>query len=397
MTTKDIKLKIADGESLIVEFKEQMGNLDELSAEICAFANSEGGLIIFGVSDNQQIKGLENYQKIEERIMNVLRSNIEPALTAKFSLIEIDGKVVGVLEIPKSAFRPHKTNQGRYYIRVGTTKRYPSRQELARIYQDAGAIRYDLMGVDGSSINDLDLDKVNDYYRKFYQENLLSSKLGVERTLVNLEFLSNQENEQGEKLASMAGILLFGKEPQKHLPQSSVSVGVYDGENLASPMKDRREIKGTLIELFEQTWDYVYNHLEITYDYIKGQRREKLNYPKEAVREIILNALVHRNYSIFGEQIRVFLLRDKLFVSSPGRLPNTITLDNITFRRHARNPLLAEAMWNLGYAEKSGSGILRIIQAMQKHNQTLPQLEVEGEEFRVTIFNANRFFNIDEK
>lgn len=387
MTPQEIKFKILQGENLLVEFKEKFSNLDSLAAEICALANTEGGTIFFGVADDKEIKGLKDYQKIEEQIMNLLRHNLEPSFSAKFVLTEIDNKVIGILNVPKSYFRPHKTNQGRYYIRVGTTKRYPSREELARIYQDVGQIRYDLAGIQATNIRDLDLDKVNDYYRRFYNENLFSSQLGLEQTLVNLEFLTDQADQSGKKSATVAGLLFFGREPQKFLPQSAVSVGVYDGKNLAAPMKNREEIKGTLVEVFEQVWDYVKRHLEINYEYLKGKRTEVLEYSEIAIREMIVNALVHRNYSIDGEQIRVFLFKDKMWVSSPGRLPNTITLDNITFRRHARNPLITEIMWNLGYVEKSGSGILRIIKAMQKHNQTVPKLEIEGEEFRVTIFN----------
>jgi len=214
--------------------------------------------------------------------------------------------------------------------------------------------------------------------------------LEIEDILVNLEFLSNQKNDQGKKLATVAGILLFGKEPQKHLPQSAVSVGVYQGKNLASPMKDRQEIAGTLEEIFQKIWEYFRLRFKTKYEYNQGKRIEILEYPEAAVREMIVNALIHRNYSISGEQIRTFLFEDKFWVSSPGRLPNTITLDNITFRRHSRNPLLAEVMWNLGYVEKSGSGILRIIEAMQKHNQTRPKLEIKGEEFRVTVFKKSR-------
>lgn len=390
MTPQEIKFKILQGENLLVEFKEKFSNLDSLAAEICALANTEGGTIFFGVADDKEIKGLKDYQKIEEQIMNLLRHNLEPSFSAKFILTEIDNKVIGILKVPKSSFRPHKTNQGRYYIRVGTTKRYPSREELARIYQDVGQIRYDLAGIQATNIRDLDLDKVNNYYRNFYNENLFSAKLGLEQTLVNLEFLTDPADQSGKKIATIAGLLFFGREPQKFLPQSAVSVGVYDGKNLAAPMKNREEIKGTLVEIFEQVWDYVKRHLEINYEYLKGKRTEVLEYSEIAVREMIVNALVHRNYSIAGEQIRVFLFKDKMWVSSPGRLPNTITLDNITFRRHARNPLITEIMWNLGYVEKSGSGILRIIKAMQKHNQTVPKLEIEGEEFRVTIFNERR-------
>lgn len=383
---QNLQTIINQGESLFTEFKEQILNWDSLAAEIVAIANTEGGRIIIGVDDDGQIKGIVEPQGLEEKIVNVLRNNVEPSLQAEFSLMEIDGKVVGVLEIPKSMSRPHRTNKGIFYIRVGTAKRHPSREELSRIYQDVGQVRYDLEPVQSASIDDLDLNTINNYYQKFYHESLFSSHLEVEDVLINLEFLSNQKNEQSKRLATIAGILLFGKEPQKHLPQSAVSVGVYQGFDLASPMKDRQEIKGTLEELFNKIWEYFRLRFETKYEHNQGKRIEVLEYPEIAVREMIVNALVHRNYSITGEQIRAFLFNDKFWVSSPGRLPNTITLDNITFRRHSRNPLIAEIMWNLGYVEKSGSGILRIIEAMQKHNQTKPKLEVEGEEFRVAVF-----------
>lgn len=379
-----IKQSIIDGENLFVEFKERLENTESLAGEIVALANTEGGVIIFGVNDKKQIIGIDNTKKLEENISNIVRQNIEPPLSFIFKHLEIDNKKLGILQIDKSISRPYQTHKGIFYIRVGTSKRKVSREELGRIYQDVGQVFYDLSPVENSSLNDIDKDKVNAYFHKVYNRDIYDEQININELFKNLKFLTYKNNKE---TATVGGLLLFGKNPQDCLSQASIKVVRFAGAGVDADIIDSKDISGALDKQIDEAENFIKRNMKRS-SHLEGVKRiYKYEYPLEAVREIIVNAVAHRNYSITGSKIRLMMFDDRLEVISPGRLPNTVTLENLPFAQSTRNQLIVRVLLGLGYIEELGTGINKIIKLLKRENNTEPKFEVIGEEFKVTIYN----------
>lgn len=387
LTTEKIKQAIIGGESLFVEFKEDFSNTDDIAAEITALANTEGGTIIFGVKDNGEIKGLDKVKKIEETIMNLVRQNIYPPLTVEFLALKLQNKMVAAIDVPKGIGRPYQTNKGVFYIRVGTTKRKATFDEIYRSAQDAGRINYDLTPVTGTSIKSIDEFRVNQYYKKVFGRDLYSESLSSQQLMINLDILSAQGGPSDERgiRATVGGLLLFGNNLQKDLPGAYITVVRYLGKEVTSEILDRQDFLGALPEQVDGAFNFIKRNMSVSSAFDGLKRIDQPEYPLEAVRELIANAAVHRNYSIQGSQIRIFMFNDRMWVSSPGRLPNTINLENIKYKKFIRNQFITRFMLNLGYIEMIGSGIMKVIILMKQQNQTEPKFELFDEEFRVTL------------
>ena len=378
-----IKNALIEGENLFIEFKEELPNVDDLAAEICAFANTEGGTIILGVKDNGEIKGLKDIKSLEEKIMNIVRQNVLPEISLNFFVCEIHQKKIAAIEILKSAFRPHQTNKGVFYIRVGTTKRKASKEELGRIYQDAGIIDYDQCFIKGSSLFDIDQNKTNQFFHQVYNKDIYDEQISVGQLFYNLKILKQENN---NFIATVGGLLLFGKDPQKFLPQAVIKLAVFDGNDTTSKMLDKKEIAGTLPLQIEETEKIIQFYMKKSSEIEGFKRIYKTEYPTEAIREVVINAIAHRNYSIHGSNIRIFIFNNRIEVYSPGRLPNTITLNNILYAQQTRNHFIVRILDNLNYIESLGTGIQKIIRLMKENNNTEPKFEVLDEEFKVTLY-----------
>ena len=205
---------------------------------------------------------------------------------------------------------------------------------------------------------------------------------------------------QGRAAATVDGMLLFGKTPKRYLPQSGIRALCYPGiepdyaaradEYLIGPMVPLRAIDGSFVEigLVERAWDFVRRNTAPT-SYLDGLRRiDRWEYPESVVREAVINALVHRDYSVSGADISLTIYSDRLEIESPGRLPNTVTVEKIRAGiRYARNQTLVNIMRDYGYMDARGMGVRnKIIPGMLEHNGTEPDLIAEENRFTVRLW-----------
>jgi ATP-dependent DNA helicase RecG len=318
MDLKNILEMIKNGENSYVEFKEEDIKEKELAEEIVAFANSEGGTILLGVDDQGNIKGVKD-NKIEETVMNVCRNNCFPNIVPSFYKVKIEGKTIVVVNVSKGINKPYYTANHKYYIRVGSTKRIASREELLRLFEATGAFHFDISPVEETSMKDLNIDIIRDYFLKYNIFDLFDeSTETVERILINADILKEVV---GKVLCTVGGLLIFGKKPEKHLPQNGVSFAHFKGEEITDELIDKKIIVGRLPDIAEQLLVVLKNNL-LTPSVINGlKREEKEVYPVVVLREAIVNSLVHRNYSISGSKIRIFMFDNRIELRSPGRLP----------------------------------------------------------------------------
>lgn len=375
---------INKGESPYVEFKEENIKANDLAAEIVSFANMEGGTIIIGVSDSGIIKGV-SIKEIEEKIMNICRNNCIPNIIPIYQEIFVNEDKVLIITIPKGVNKPYYTVDNKYYIRVGTTKRIASREELMRLFQASGAVHFDISPVHGTSKQDLNIDSIRDYFLKYNMFDLYEeTDEAVDRILVNADILTETIN---KKECTIGGLLIFGKRVENILPQNGISFAHFKGDSIVEELIDKKQIVGTLPEIVEQALVVIKNNIKTPSTIVGAVREEKEIYPSLVLREALVNAVVHRNYSIIGSKIRVLMFSDRIEFHSPGKLPNTVTVDKMKIGvSYSRNPFLVKYMENLRYIDQLGRGIPMIIKNMKELGAKEPELKEIGEEFILTLY-----------
>ncbi len=404
MTTRTELLEIiTNGENSGVEFKRDDLQNHALARELVAFSNFEGGMVLLGVEDDGSIAGLTRDQ-LEEWVMTACRDKIRPAIIPFFEVIRgvEPGKDVAVVRVERG-FDVHSlwhNNRNSYFIRVGTQTREPTPQELSRLFQQRGTFRADLRPVSGATIKDLDRRRLKDYYGRVRQQDVPDDgdEAAWQTLLVNTEIMV-------EEGVSLSGLLLFGKSPNRLLPQAGIDAAAFPGREKDYAARERVSLRGSMTPLMdqnghlletglvEQALDFVRRNTPVTAVLEDGARRvEKPTYPDEVIRETVVNALIHRDYLLAHTDIELAIYEDRLEVVSPGRLPNGITPERMRAgTRAARNQLLKDVMRDYGYLEHMGMGVPRkIIRGMKAHNGTDPDLIERDERFIVRLFAGPR-------
>nr|VFJ62890.1 MAG: ATP-dependent DNA helicase RecG [Candidatus Kentron sp. FW] len=256
-------------------------------------------------------------------------------------MVEITEKKLLVVTVPKGDDKPYQTIDGKYWIRVGSTNRMATKEELSRLFQQAGLVHFDIAPVPGTGEKDLDFDAIGHYYRTCYDIDFPELEEIEQRNILrNADILISHE---GNWVTSVGGMLLFGKNPQRRLPQAAVTFALFKGDTLTDELVDKKELTGTLPTLIDNTVSLVKLFIPVA-STIEGLRRmETTPIPDKVLREAMVNAIVHRDYSIGHGKIMVQLFRNRLEITSPGGLPNTLTLDKIRYGNSApRNIFLVK-------------------------------------------------------
>jgi ATP-dependent DNA helicase RecG len=382
---------IAAGEGQEQEFKRLIDNPESVAGEIVAFANSAGGVLYVGVEDDGSIVGVADPDVVFQTLTNLCRDRCIPPISPIIEQFSLIGRPVLAVTIKPALNRlkPYRTAGGRFYLRVGRDKKDATGRELVRIAQAAGELHYDESPVLGAGLADLSLPAFEAYHRVQFgltlDEQLMQSGLDLPHLLRNLRLLHDLD---GEPILSVAAVLVFGAAPQRWLPQSRLSAVAFAGDDEDSDILDRREIVGRLPEIIDDTRVFLERNIRMPAREHGFGREDILLYDRKALGEAVVNAVAHRDYSLSGSQIRVFLFRDRIEVRSPGRLPNSVTLDNIKLGVHAeRNRLLATLLTQLGYMSAIGTGVPRLIVRLSRQLAGRePEFVLVGEELRVRIW-----------
>jgi ATP-dependent DNA helicase RecG len=399
MTRTELLEIIKNGENSGVEFKRDVVENHALAKELVALANLRGGMVLLGVEDDGSISGLTRLN-IEEWVMTACRDKIRPPIIPFFEIIrEVEpGKDVAVVSVTRG-FDVHSlwhNNRNAYFIRVGTQSRDPSPEELGRLFQQRGAFRAELRPVSGATLADLDRRRLRDYFSRVWQRDTPSDSddPAWQCLLINTEIMT-------EEGVTVAGMLLFGKTPNRFLPYAGIDAAAFPGTEKDYAARERAGLRGPLTPLLssdgsllenglvEQALEFVRRNTPVGAVLEGGARRiDRPTYPPEVVREAIVNALVHRDYLLTSTDIELAVYSNRLEVVTPGRLPNGITPERMrTGCRAARNELIKDMMSDYGYLEHMGMGIPRkIILGMRAHNGTEPDLLEAQEQFTLRLF-----------
>ncbi|MDI6751745.1 MAG: putative DNA binding domain-containing protein [bacterium] len=385
MQRTELEELIKNGEGTGLEFKQDDLSTDKVAKTIVAMANRQGGFILLGVDDRGNICGLKR-KRAEEWVMEISREVVKPSIIVDYYEVFFGDFKVGAIKVPLGIDKPYYIEENKrktYYVRAGSTNREATREELRRLYQASGVLHYDECGLLVSSPNDLDYSRLHKYFLDSRQIEI--GGLDEEETLhilINTGILSEED---GKRVCTVGGILLFGKEPAYIFPSAEVVFVAFAGKSVADEILDRKILKGTLASNVDDICKNVYVNLPIP-ESIEGIKQKRY-WPitEKALREGVVNALIHRDYTISGASVRIFLFTDRLEIRSPGMPPNSVTVEKmkIGIRVH-RNPLLVDVMEKLHYVQKAGLGIPMIFSEMRSLNVE-PEIRIEEEETILSI------------
>ena len=404
ITDEEIRQRLVIGEDQRWEFKQikfkgdqpDRPKREDLADEIIAFANANGGVLLCGVSDDGQLQGMSPKQltALNQVLSEICSDSVEPPIRIRIHHRILDEKAYLLVEVPKGDSAHERF--GRAFIRVGGSKRQLSGDEKLRLAQSRTKERYlwfDQQIVPETGFNSLD---------ERLWEPLLSAEGQSDpvKALMNLGMLAADET--GAYRATVAGILLCAKSPQQWFPHAMIMATMYRGKDRASGQLDAQEIEGALPQQIFDAVKFVVRNMRVAAR--KTPTREDLpQYSKVAVFEAIVNAVIHRDYSIYSSRIRLSMFKDRLEIDSPGQLPNGMTIDMMNSKQSTRNETLASVFGRLPVGsipgsehrrymmEKRGDGVSLIIKSTREVTGIEPKYKLIDQSNLVLTIPAARF------
>ncbi len=377
METLELIERISNGEDSFTQFKRESIPAKDLAKEFVSFLNAEGGILIFGVDDSGEIKGLsfDEIEKLGQLIGNSAEQNVKPPFHPIVENIAIGESKLVIVHIPKGVSKPYATSSGDYYIKSSSDKKKISQEELRRLFAESKRLYADEEIVHGSDITDLDTSLFYRFLEKdnvsVYEE-LRSGKLQLSQVLENLEL--SRENQ-----LTLAGNLIFGIKPQKFSKSFYIDCCYFDGNDISvDKYISKKTIDGNLLTMFNNSLDFLKSNLISFQDGVDFNSSSTLEIDKRVLTELIVNALVHRDYYI-QSSIKIFIFHDRVEMISPGKLTNSLTVEKIKngISIH-RNPILNSICKNVLPYSGYGSGIKR---AISINENIVFENDIEKEQF----------------
>lgn len=395
-----VRAIIAGGESYYAEFKSawhygadgkaprRPGEIaDDIARTVVAFANAEGGDLLVGVEDDGAVTGLAPDEGVHRFLVNVPGERVEGDPGVRVRTIAIDGERVLWFRVEEARDEPVITSDGRCLAREGAATRPILPREIERRRQHRRGDRsYEATPVPGASIGDLDLDAIDTAARSAGSGGHLAH-LDPEELL---QYWNLAEARNGTLVLKRAALLLFARRALRWHPNNRLRLRRVHGseEGYGRGLRTReRDIEGPILHILRRASQAVHGALTVeAQDEELFMERQLL--PREAIREVLVNAVAHRNYAIEGQAIEVLLFPDRMEVRSPGRLPEPITVQDLVRQRgvhRSRNPLVMRVLRDLGWSRDQGEGMRRIFGSMRQVELHQPELEEVADTFVVRL------------
>jgi predicted HTH transcriptional regulator len=379
VTEADLLQLLARGEDSRQQFKRDVTNADGLAAELVAFANSEGGRLFIGVHDNGTIAGLDaaDVQRINQLIGNATSQHVRPAVHPTTENVATSLGLVIVVTVPDGHAKPYQDNSGRFWVKQGADKRQvTAREELQRLFQRAGLLFADVVPVAGSSAANIDRKAFTAYFEKRYGRRPEADGQLLDQVLQNTGLGDGTE-------LNLAGVMLFAERPQRFRPAFMIKAVAFPGTVLHDMRYlDSEDIDGTLPEQFTRAFAFIKRNLR----HVQGDQGfnslGRLEIPEAALEELLVNALIHRDY-FTSASIRVLVFADRVEIISPGHLPDSLNIEAIRCGvTNRRNPTLTDHAVQLLPYRGLGSGIRRALEAGAEVDF---DDDVRGNQFRAVV------------
>jgi ATP-dependent DNA helicase RecG len=366
------------GESQQIALKSRATSAGKLAEILVALANADGGRVIIGVDPKgSAIGGLRDPEEIQDLALKAALLCDPPLIIPMPEIISFDGKNLLLITIPPGL--PHVYSiKSKYLVRDGPRNKALPPRQLRRLMMERGEENFESQVTRGATMEGLDMEKVERYL------SLLETPPGVspQEVLWKRGCLVKR----GKRYRpTNAGLLLFGKDPSLFFRSCEMIVVRYAGREMGDEYL-REDIRDTLPEQIRRAEAFLVANMRKGARLKSWEREERTEYPIEAVREAIVNAVAHRDYSIRGQEIRVLFYSDRMEFYSPGRLPGHVTVDNIVEERFSRNEVIVQILADMGFIEKLGYGIDRMIRLMREHELPPPVFQETADGFKVTLY-----------
>lgn len=378
-SVEDIWQAIRSGRDARLDWFGEQTSPSTLAATMAAMANGHGGLLLIGVvGPTASPLGVRDPDSVIDRVLQAALSIEPPLIIPLPRVVLLKGQPVVVVSVPPGM--PHiYALDGRYLYRDGSNNTTMKPDQLRRVVIQRSETHFESEIARGATLDDIDWSKAEAYAASL-------SGMGntdARQILLRRGCLTRLE---GELYPTNAGILLFGKDPQRFIRSAEITAARFAGDTMSDTFS-RQDILGTLPEQIRRAETFLVDHLR------KGvhlrhtmAREENFEYPLEAARELVVNAVAHRDYSILGDSIRLFIYRSRMEITSPGKLPGPVTIDNIKDERFSRNPIIVQVLSDLGFIERLGYGVDRVIDLMEQQNLRAPEFSETSGGFRVLLY-----------
>lgn len=373
MNNKELELILSEGEGQFIEFKESFS--DKVIETIIAFSNSKGGKIFLGISDKKEIKGISLGKETIVNWINEVKNKTEPFLNPEFDILNINNKKIICINVLEFPLKP-VSFKGLVFIRKNNMNFKLSPKEISEIYLRTKNSSWDFYFKENISLNDLD-DKKITKVRKIIEKNIGTKFIN------NYSFLKKYDLISSEQITN-ACYLLFSK---KELRETEIQIGLFADVDV---IKKSKLIKTDLITEVEEVIDFIQAYILKEY-IITGnpQREEKWQYPLKAIREFIINAIIHKDYQD-GLHTQIKIFPSKIEIFNIGKLPYDVLIDDVVRgneKSHPRNRLIAEIFRDCGFIERYGSGISRALKEVYKFGLIKPSITEKSGGFEVVVYD----------
>jgi ATP-dependent DNA helicase RecG len=393
MSKERLERLIDKGEGEEIEFKESISLWKEIIETVSAFSNTKGGTILIGGSNRSKILGVNLGERTLDDIANRIRQNTDPSVFPAIWVDTLQDNDILAIEVKESPTKPVLAF-GRAFKRVGKANHRLTAEEIRRLALESRKVYWDEEVCEGAGIGDIDEELVIEFLeRAKYERNLgIKPDIEIEEALRRLKLL------RGKELIN-AGVLVFGKAPQDIFLQAETRCARFKGTDTTSFI-DMKIFRGSVWRQVDDVESFVLKHINLSAWVApdKIERQERWEYPPEAIREVITNAIVHRDYlSSATVQVRIF--DDRIEVWNPGLLPGGLTIDDLK-REHEsipRNRTLARLFFLIKYIEEWGTGTNRIINQCKAFELPEPIFEERAGSFVVTIRKFPSFERLNNR
>lgn len=411
MTKEEIINKIKYGLEIAselsdLEFKTAASNIpNDIWRSISAFANRRGGgLIVFGVDEKQNsITGCRNIQEMQTKLTEIFNDKMSFILRPEYHVVEMDSKTILAINIPECPkdympcyFKPVGLPNGAY-IREGNTSRKITDNEFRTYVATSKEFQFDLSEARGSSKEELSIKKII----SLLEQSELRLNRGAEH-IVNdtvLENLGIVSLFDGEYKPTIGGYLVFAeKPPQNKNPYNRYVIRCirYTGSDPSSEILDAVDVVGTLDLQIDEVYQFILRNISSRADIIGTKRVEKYEYPEAAIRELIANAVIHRDYKIIETYTQIRVFKDRIEIANPGSLPPGVTVDNLKEAQFSRNSIIAGRLKDMKYLEEYGRGIDIVVKKMNEWGLPSPLFRNSVNSFEAILL-GNTYKEINDR
>lgn len=381
-------MKYVGSESSRLEFKEMIPGSSKIVKTVIGFCNSKGGKLVIGVKDDGTIVGISEEEAHEamERLDHLIYEASTPPILPLIYQQRIDSKVLLIIEVSSGINKPYyQKSEGLSegtFIRLGRSTVKANADIIEELKWQSRGISYDQLPLYHATVDDLDTARIEYFFN--HRRNGVRSPVS-EDALIAYEII---KKEHATDYSTVAGMLLFGKSPQRFISEAYILCCHF------SEFKDReavasRTCKGTLFEQFDEAFDFIMERLNKSFRIEKKTREENWEIPPIAVREVLMNAILHRNYHI-NAPIKISIYSDRIEFFSPGSLPGPLDASNLESGiTYVRNTAIAKILWEAKYIEKMGSGFITLFKSFRKEGLLPPEV-LEGTNFVKCILPRTR-------